>query len=128
MLDFARVMDPRRTGVDEKERRGSSASPPRRFKPSLLRAGFTETIIAERFQELAQTTKMVSPAMANLERLLLDGPPVHDSPVLSMCVLNTVVRMDAAGNRAPDKRKSTYRIDGTVALIMALATAPSAHR
>jgi phage terminase large subunit-like protein len=35
--------------------------------------------------------------------------------------------MDAAGNRAPDKRKLTHRIDGTVALIMALAMAPSAQ-
>jgi phage terminase large subunit-like protein len=94
------------------------------FKPSLLRAGFTESVIAERFQEFAQTTKMMGPAMANLERLLLDGRLVHDSPVLSMCVANTTIRMDAAGNRAPDKRRSTHRIDGTVALIMALAMAP----
>jgi len=92
------------------------------FKPSLLRAGFTESVIAERFQEFAQTTKMMSPAMANLERLLLDGRMVHG--VLSMCVANTTIRMDAAGNRAPDKRKSTHRIDGTVALIMALAMVP----
>jgi phage terminase large subunit-like protein len=49
---------------------------------------------------------------------------VHDNPVLSMCVSNTTIRMDAAGNRAPDKRSSTHRIDGTVALIMALAMAP----
>jgi phage terminase large subunit-like protein len=33
--------------------------------------------------------------------------------------------MDAAGNRAPDKRKATHRIDGTVALIMGLAMAPT---
>jgi phage terminase large subunit-like protein len=91
------------------------------FEPSLLRAGFTESTIAERFQEFAQTTKMMSPAMANLERLLLDGRLLHDSPVLSMCVANTTIRMDAAGNRAPDKRRSTHRIDGTVALILALA-------
>jgi phage terminase large subunit-like protein len=64
--------------------------------------------------------------MANLERLLLDGRVVHDSPVLSMCVANTTIRMGAAGNRAPDKRKSTHRIDGCVALIMALAQIPVA--
>jgi len=67
---------------------------------------------------------MMSPAMANLERLLLNGRLLHDSPVLSMCVANTTIRMDAAGNRAPDKRRSTHRIDGTVALIMALAMTP----
>jgi len=95
------------------------------FKPSLLRAGFTESMIVERFQEFAQTTKMMSPALANLERLLLDGRLVHDNPVLSMCVAHTTIRTDAAGNRAPDKRKATHRIDGTVALVMGLAAAPT---
>jgi hypothetical protein len=35
-----------------------------------------------------------------------------------------VIRTDSAGNRAPDKRKATHRIDGMVALLMALAMAP----
>lgn len=59
--------------------------------------------------------------------LLLDGRLVHDNPVLSMCVSHTTIRTDANGNRAPDKRKATHRIDGTVALIMALAMAPAAQ-
>jgi len=50
---------------------------------------------------------------------------VHDNPVLSMCVAHTTIRTDAAGNRAPDKRKATHRIDGTVALVMGLAAAPT---
>jgi phage terminase large subunit-like protein len=33
---------------------------------------------------------------------------------------NLVVRMDPAGNVKPDKEKSTEKIDGMVALIMAL--------
>jgi hypothetical protein len=33
--------------------------------------------------------------------------------------------MDAAGNRAPDKRRATHRIDATVALVMGLAMAPT---
>jgi phage terminase large subunit-like protein len=97
------------------------------FKPSLLRVGFTEGVIAEHFQEFAQTTKMMSPALANLERLLLDGRLVHDNPILSMCVAHTTIRTDAAGNRAPDKRRATHRIDGTVALVMGLAMAPTAQ-
>jgi phage terminase large subunit-like protein len=44
-----------------------------------------------------------------------------------MCVAHTTIRTDAAGNRAPDKRKSTHRIDGTVALVMGLAIAPTAQ-
>jgi phage terminase large subunit-like protein len=98
------------------------------FKPSLLRAGFTESLIAERFQEFPQTTKSMSPAMANLERLLLDGRLVHDNPVLSMCVAHTTIRTDAAGNRAPDKKKATHRIDGLVALVMGLSLAPTAQQ
>jgi phage terminase large subunit-like protein len=95
------------------------------FRPSLLRAGFTESMISERFVAFAQTTKSMGPALANLERLLLDRHVVHDNPVLSMCVSHTTIRMDAAGNRAPDKKRATHRIDGTVALTMALAMAPT---
>jgi phage terminase large subunit-like protein len=96
------------------------------FRPSLLRAGFTGSMIDERFMAFPQTTKSMSPAMANLERLLLDGRLVHSNqPVLTSCVAHTVTRTDAAGNRAPDKRKSTHRIDGCVALIMSLAMTPT---
>ena len=97
------------------------------FRPSLLRAGFTESVINERFQAFPQTLKNMSPAMGNFERLLLDGRLVHDNPVLSTCVAHTTIRTDANGNRAPDKRKATHRIDGTVAMIMALAMAPAAQ-
>jgi phage terminase large subunit-like protein len=95
------------------------------FRPSLLRAGFTAPMIDERFVPFPQTTKSMSPAMANLERLLLDSRLVHDNPILTSCVAHTVVRTDAAGNRAPNKRKNTHRIDGCVALIMSLAMTPT---
>ena len=98
------------------------------FSPSLLRAGFTESVINECFQAFPQTLKNnMSPAMGHFERLLLDGRLVHDNPVLSTCVAHTTIRTDANGNRAPDKRKATHRIDGTVAMIMALAMAPAAQ-
>lgn len=42
------------------------------------------------------------------------------NPLLSRCVMNAVVIMDPAGNRKLDKSKSTGRIDGAVALAMAL--------
>ena len=38
-----------------------------------------------------------------------------------MCAANSVVKGDEAGNRKLDKRKSTGRIDGMVALAMAVA-------
>jgi phage terminase large subunit-like protein len=40
--------------------------------------------------------------------------------VLRWCAANAVVEQDAAGNIKPSKRKSTERIDGVVALVMAL--------
>jgi phage terminase large subunit-like protein len=41
-------------------------------------------------------------------------------PVLRWMADNMVVRKDPAGNLKPDKEKSTEKIDGMVALIMAL--------
>jgi phage terminase large subunit-like protein len=41
-----------------------------------------------------------------------------------MCVSNTIVTRDDAGNRKPSKRKSTGKIDGLVALAMAIGVAP----
>jgi phage terminase large subunit-like protein len=41
-----------------------------------------------------------------------------------MCVANTVIVKDDAGNRKPSKRKSSGRIDGLVALTMAVGVAP----
>ncbi len=95
------------------------------LKPWLLKAGFTEQLIKDKFVEFGQGTQSMSPALRDLEQCLLDRQLVHDSPVLSMCVAHTVIRTDSAGNRAPDKKKSTHRIDGTVALLMALAMAPA---
>jgi phage terminase large subunit-like protein len=69
----------------------------------------------------------MSPALANLERLLLERQVVHDNPCLSMCISQTTIRMDAAGNRAPDKKRAMHKIDGTVALLQALAQIPAAQ-
>jgi phage terminase large subunit-like protein len=93
----------------------------------LLRAGFSESMIGERFVAFPQTTKAMSPALGHLERLLLDRRVVHDNPCLTSCVVHTTIRMDPAGNRAPDKKRATHRIDGTIGLLMALATAPAAQ-
>jgi hypothetical protein len=42
-----------------------------------------------------------------------------------LCAPHTVIRTHCAGNRAPDKCKCTNRIDGLVALCMALTVAPT---
>jgi phage terminase large subunit-like protein len=43
--------------------------------------------------------------------------------VLDWNIANTVIDMDAAGNIKPNKKKSTEKIDGTIALVMGLARA-----
>jgi phage terminase large subunit-like protein len=59
-----------------------------------------------------------------LERLVLEGTLQHGgTPVLRWMVANAAVEQDHAGNRKPSKRKSRERIDGVVALIMALGRA-----
>jgi phage terminase large subunit-like protein len=63
----------------------------------------------------------MSPAMKALERLYLAGELAHgNNPVLNWMASNLVVREDPAGNTKPDKAKSTERIDGMVALAMAV--------
>ena len=62
-----------------------------------------------------------------LLKLVLEERLHHaNNPVLRWMCDNLVVRMDPAGNMKPDKEKSTEKIDGMVALIMALDRA-TAH-
>ena len=98
----------------------------RHLRPWLLRAGFNEQMIEAHFLEFGQGWQSMSPALRDLEQVLLEGHLAHGNhPVLGMCVSNTTVVIDDAGNRKPSKRKSTGRIDGLVALAMALGAAPT---
>jgi phage terminase large subunit-like protein len=97
----------------------------RHLQPWLLRAGFSEQLVKERFVEFGQGVASMSPALRDLEQVLLEGNLAHGGhPVLSMCVSHTVIALDDAGNRKPSKRKSTAKIDGLVALAMAIGVAP----
>lgn len=59
-----------------------------------------------------------------LEKMVLAAEIAHGgNPVLSWNVSNVAIRTDAAENKKPDKEKSTERIDGAVALIMAIGRA-----
>ncbi len=63
----------------------------------------------------------MSPPTKELEKLVLSKRLHHGGhPVLRWMADNLVVRTDPAGNVKPDKSKSTEKIDGMVALIMAL--------
>jgi phage terminase large subunit-like protein len=66
----------------------------------------------------------MSPATKDLEVMVLSQRIIHGGhPVLRWNIDNLVVRQDEAGNLKPDKKKSTQRIDGAVALIMGLSLA-----
>ncbi len=68
-----------------------------------------------------QGYKDMAPAIDLLEELLLNAKLCHGAhPVMTMCAANAVVSKDEAGNRKLDKHKATGRIDGLVALTMAL--------
>src|SRR5499427_4245292 len=97
----------------------------RNFLPWLHKAGLSEQFVKDHFVEFGQGLASMSPALRDLEQVLLEGQIAHgDHPVLSMCAANTVIAVDDAGNRKPSKKRSVGRIDGMVALAMAIGVAP----
>ena len=63
----------------------------------------------------------MAPAVDALERMVAERRLRHGgNPVLTWCISNAVVTSDPAGNRKLDKSRATGRIDGAVALAMAL--------
>ena len=76
--------------------------------------GFTVVPFGQGFKDM-------SPPSKELMKLALEGKLAHAGhPVLSWMVDNIHVRTDSAGNIKPDKQKSTEKIDGVVATIMAI--------
>ncbi|WP_296969154.1 terminase TerL endonuclease subunit [Tepidanaerobacter sp. EBM-38] len=77
-------------------------------------AGFTVVPFGQGYKDMSPPTK-------ELMKLTLEKKIAHGGhPVLSWMMDNIHVRTDPAGNIKPDKEKSTEKIDGAVALIMAL--------
>ena len=71
--------------------------------------------------QFGQGFASMNPPMKELERLVLSKKIHHgNNPVLTWMADNLVARVDPAGNIKPDKEKSREKIDGIVALIMAL--------
>ena len=99
----------------------------RHLRPWLLKAGFTEEQVdgdSAIFEPMGQGYQSMSPALRDLESAFLNGSIVHgDHPVLESCARNAVVDRDPAGNRKLAKNKSRGRIDGMVALAMAMSVA-----
>lgn len=75
-------------------------------------------------EPFGQGFKDMSPAVDTLERHVAEKMIRHGgNPVLNMCASNAVVTRDPAGGRKLDKSKAAGRIDGLVALAMALSVA-----
>jgi phage terminase large subunit-like protein len=90
------------------------------FKKELKEAGGGDLPMFE----FGQGFKDMGPAVENLEEALLNERILHGNhPVLTMCAMSARVEKDAAGNRKFSKAKATNRIDGIVALAMALGIA-----
>lgn len=66
----------------------------------------------------------MSPASKETERMVMGRRLAHAGhPVLRWNVANAAIAEDPAGNIKPDKKRSSERIDGLVALIMAVGRA-----
>lgn len=105
----------------------------RHLKPWLQKAGFSDDELNEadeevcKFVPFGQGHQSMSPALRDLESAILTGKLVHGGhPVLTMCAANAVVKPNEAGSRKLSKAKSSGRIDGLVALAMAVGVAGSA--
>ena len=74
--------------------------------------------------EYRQTVQNMSAPMKELEALVLSGRLHHDGdPVLAWMVSNVVCHTDAKGNVYPRKEQQAHKIDGVIALIMAIGRA-----
>jgi phage terminase large subunit-like protein len=66
----------------------------------------------------------MSPPSKDLFQFVMEGKIRHGKhPVLDWNMSNVIIDSDAAGNIKPNKRKSTEKIDGCIALVMAFARA-----
>jgi len=95
-----------------------------RWHTKQLRRKLDDDGVKLELKDWGQGFKDMSPALSALERAVLERRLRHPShPVLDWCVGNAVVVSDPAANRKIDKPKAIGRVDGCVALAMALGLA-----
>jgi phage terminase large subunit-like protein len=96
-----------------------------RWRFDLLKKEFDKLGVELPMQPFGQGFKDMAPAIDSLETILLNEKMAHSAhPVLTMCMANAKIEQDAAGNRKLNKQKATGRIDGAVALAMAVGVTP----
>jgi len=92
-----------------------------RWRMDRMKAAMERMAVDLELEPFGQGYVSMSPALDALEELLLQEKLVHGGNApLAMCAANAVVLPDPAGNRKLDKSKATGRIDGMVALAMAV--------
>ena len=95
-----------------------------RWRIENLKADLDAAGVEINLVECGQGFKDMGPAVEVLEEQVLNGMiRVHVNPVLRWNVASAVLEEDAAGSRKFAKRKATGRIDGLVALAMAVRIA-----
>jgi phage terminase large subunit-like protein len=102
------------------------------FRPWLSFYGWTSGRIESKWVEFGQGTQSMSPALRELESRVLRRELAHgNNPILNMCAANAVVEGNKDGTLKKDssarklsKKRSTGRIDGMIALAMAMGIAP----
>ena len=95
-----------------------------RWRIDVLKKELDARSIAVPLAEFGQGYKDMSPALDSLEAAVASGKILHGgNPILTWCAANAVATRDPANNRKLDKSKATGRIDGIVALAMALGAA-----
>jgi phage terminase large subunit-like protein len=94
------------------------------WRIDLLKSELSQIGVELPLESCGQGFRDMAPALDTLEAELLNGRIRHGMhPVLTMCAAGAVVTRDPAGNRKLDKSKATGRIDGMVALAMAIGGA-----
>ncbi|WP_236616868.1 terminase large subunit [Sphingobium lactosutens] len=92
-----------------------------RYRFKTLEAQMSKLGIRLPFEPFGQGHVSMAPAMDVAEIAFLNKQVVHGgNAVMTMCASNAVVEKNAAGDRKLNKAKSTGRIDGMVALVMAM--------
>ena len=100
-----------------------------RWRFDLLNAEFDKLGLQLPLLPYGQGFKDMAPAIDSLETLLLNEQVAHGAnPVLTMCMANARMEKDAAGNRKMNKAKATGRIDGAVALAIAVGVVSMAEK
>lgn len=96
-----------------------------RWRFDLLKKEFDKLGLDLPLIPFGQGFKDMAPALDTLETMLLNEQMSHGAhPVLTMCMANSRVEKDPAGNRKLNKAKATGRIDAAVALAMAVGVMP----